>query len=130
MVLRRRNRGRVMLPNDRPEAMFPKLDAAQIARIEPFGRHRKVELGELVFDQGEEDAGFYVVLTGSLEVVNPSCEGEIRVMVLGHGDFTGEVAILAGRRTLVRVRALEASELLHLDSSSLRARTVLRHRAS
>lgn len=54
--------------------LYPKLDAAQIARLEPLGRRRTAAAGEVIFDQGESKRGFFVVLEGRVEIVNPSPE--------------------------------------------------------
>ncbi|HEV3192958.1 MAG TPA: cyclic nucleotide-binding domain-containing protein, partial [Polyangiaceae bacterium] len=47
--------------------MFPRLSAAQIARVATYARRRSVASGEVLYDQGAPDAGIYVVLSGSLE---------------------------------------------------------------
>src|SRR5882724_8037627 len=101
------------------ESMFPKLSAAQIARLEPFGRRRKAAEGEVIFDQGETLRGFYVLISGSMEVVNPTCKGEAPITIHEAGEFTGEVDMLSGRGSLVRGRIREASELLEIERANL-----------
>ena len=101
------------------ESMFPKLTAAQIARLEPFGHRRRAAEGEVIFDQGDTLRGFYVIITGSLEVVNPTCRGEAPITIHESGEFTGEVDMLSGRGSLVRGRIREASELLEIDRVNL-----------
>src|SRR6266852_2867359 len=103
----------------RRDSMFPKLDAAQIARLTPFGRRRSAAAGEILFDQGDSLRGFFVLIEGSLEIVTPTCEGEIPITVHDGGEFTGEVDMLSGRRSLVRGRARKASELLEIDRANL-----------
>jgi thioredoxin reductase (NADPH) len=100
--------------------MFPKLSPEQIARITPFGRPRNAEAGEIIFDQGEANRSFFVVLRGRLEIVTPTCEGELPVTIQEPGEFTGEVDLLSGRRSLVRGRALEPVDLIEVDPVSLR----------
>ena len=55
---------------------FPVLTAAQIERIRPFGRERKVQPGEILFEPGEVRAGFFVLLSGAMEIVQPALDGE------------------------------------------------------
>src|SRR5229473_3471417 len=86
------------------DAMFPKLSAAQIARLVPLGARRSL----------------FVVLEGRLEVVSPTKGGETHIAAHEPGQFTGEVNMLAGRPTLVRTRAAAASELLEIDQPTLR----------
>jgi thioredoxin reductase (NADPH) len=85
--------------------MFPALDAAQVARAAAFGREQSFEAGAVVWEQGDGDVPFYVVLEGQLEVVHPHGAAEHAVTVHSAGEFTGEMNLLFGRRTLVRGRA-------------------------
>src|SRR5271157_3819202 len=101
--------------DSKQEALFPTLTAAQIARLASLGVRRKVAAGEVLFEQGAQSQGLFVVIEGSLEVVSPSNDGEIRLTVHDAGQFTGEINMLAGRPTLVRTRAAAASELLEID---------------
>src|SRR5580693_7942852 len=99
---------------------FPKLTADQIARLMPIGVRRRVAQGEIVFDQGESHRSFFVILKGRLQVVNTSVAGEVPVTEAEEGEFTGEVDMLSGRRSLVRARAAVDSELLEIDQANLR----------
>jgi thioredoxin reductase (NADPH) len=99
---------------------FPKLTAEQIARLMPIGVRRKVAQGEIIFDQGEPHRSFFVILKGRVEIVNPSSGGELPVIDHNEGEFTGEVDMLSGRRSLVRARAATDCELLEIDPANLR----------
>ena len=59
-------------PLEQRASMFPKLDAAQIARLEPFGHRRRASAGEVLFDQGETNRALFVVIEGSIEIVAPA----------------------------------------------------------
>jgi thioredoxin reductase (NADPH) len=104
----------------RRDLMFPKLDAEQIARLSPLGRRRSAMPGEVIFDEGEHRRAFFVVIKGSLEIVSPSQAGDMPITVHHAGEFTGEIDLLSGRRSLVRARVLEPSELLEIDRDNLR----------
>lgn len=99
---------------------FPALNAAQIRRLAPLARHRSMAKGEILFEQGDAVAGMFIVISGSVEIINPARPGETIVTVHRPGSFTGEVNLLTGRRSLVRARAPEESELLEIDRASLR----------
>ncbi len=103
-------------PND---AMFPKLDEAQIARLMPLGQERQVAVGEIVFDLGDSEHGVFVVLNGSIDLFSVANGEEALLMSRGPGLFTGEVNLLSGRRSLVRCRAHEASKLLEISRANL-----------
>src|SRR5215469_921529 len=100
-------------PPDR-DALFPTLTEAQMARLMPVGKHRRVAAGEVIFEPGTVVHNFFVVLKGRLEVVSPTGRGEIQITSLGSSEFTGEINTLAGRPTLVRMRAAVDSELLEI----------------
>ena len=99
--------------------MFPRLNDAQIARLRPYGEPRHAAPGELLFDQGDFEHGVFVVLEGSLEIVNVTTAGESVIRTIEKGTFTGEVNQLSGRRSLVKCRAREASELLEISRAAL-----------
>src|SRR5205085_6658052 len=50
---------------------FPRLTSAQIARIEPHGRRRKLQAGEVFGEAGEPVTKICVVVSGRLDVVRP-----------------------------------------------------------
>jgi len=102
------------------QAMFPKLDAGQIARLAALGRRQDAKAHEVVLEQGDLHHGIFVVLSGSIEVIRVSAGVETVLHVLGRGEFTGDVNLLSGRGTLIRGRAVEASTLLEVDRANLR----------
>src|SRR5215831_1549387 len=104
-------------PAERLGAMFPRLTPAQIARLRPVARRRRVAAGEVIYERGSSKRAFYVLLEGHVEMAIPSPAGEEHVPLREAGEFTGEVDMVSGRPSLVRARALEASELLEIDQA-------------
>ena len=92
------------LTSSRTEKIFPVLTPAQINRIEAHGNIRAVQSSELLVEQGDINIPFFVVITGKLEIVRPFEAQETLVIVYGPGQFTGEVNILSGRRSMFRAR--------------------------
>jgi len=103
------------------ERMFPILTAAQIARIAPHGRARRVDTGEVLIEVGAPVVPFFVVTAGALEAVNASDKGDTLITVHRPGQFTGEVTMLSGRRSLVRTRVAEPGEVIELERDRLLA---------
>jgi thioredoxin reductase (NADPH) len=101
--------------------MFPTLTPAQIARIATHGSVRQVRQDEVLIEAGDHIVAFFVVIKGRLEVVRPSGGAETLVTAHGPGQFTGEVNMLSGRRSLLRARATEAGEVIELDRHNLLA---------
>lgn len=100
---------------------FPILTAAQISRIRPLGKLRQVKKGEILFDMGDANLPFFVLLSGTMEIVQPDLEGERTVAKHGPGQFTGEMSMISGRRSLARGRITEAGEVLELSGDALRS---------
>lgn len=59
----------------RPRA-FPALTEEQIDRIRPLGRIRQVRSGDILIKPGDTVIPFYVLLSGRMEIVQPSLDGE------------------------------------------------------
>jgi thioredoxin reductase (NADPH) len=105
---------------ERRAQMFPKLDPAVIARIATHATRRPIRKGEVLFEQGQQGMGVFVILSGALEVVRPGIGVEDPITIHTAGDFTGEASVLSGRRSLVRGRVVEDGEILVLDPPTLR----------
>ena len=62
---------------------------------------------------------FFVVGSGSIEVRQPGDDGEVTLRVMGAGEFTGEVSMLSGRRSLVTLRMGESGEVIEVERDEL-----------
>jgi thioredoxin reductase (NADPH) len=101
---------------------FPSLTAAQIERISPWGRVRRVGRGEILFQPNDTDISFFVLLSGGMEIVQPIPTGGERVIAThGPGHFTGEMTMITGRRCLVLGRVTEPGGFLELSGDALRS---------
>ena len=106
---------------DRQKQMFPELTEGQLRRISSIGERRDVRAGEILFEVGEQNTNFFVVLAGGIEVVRPIGDREVLVVQYGPGQFTGEVNMLSARRSLVRGRALGDGSVIAVERERLRA---------
>src|SRR6185437_9259099 len=109
----------IPLTRSHVEKIFPKLTPIQIDRIELHGRTRSVQSGEVLLEQGDTSVPFFVVVTGEVEIVRPFGPHETLVTVHGPGEFTGEVNMLSGRRSLVRTRATKTGKVIELDHQQM-----------
>jgi thioredoxin reductase (NADPH) len=103
------------------DGLFPRLSQDQIARLMPLGTRRKFDTGEVIFEPGANVGKILIVLDGRIEIVSPSDHGEVRITTEDRGQFTGEVNLLSGRPSLVRIRAIQPTEVLEIDQERLRA---------
>jgi thioredoxin reductase (NADPH) len=106
---------------DRRHQMFPRLTPAQVERISTLGERRRVRAGEVLFELGEQNIHFFVVVDGAVEIVRPVDGHEEPIVVHGPGEFTGEINMLSARRGLARGRAVVDGSVVVVDREHLRA---------
>jgi thioredoxin reductase (NADPH) len=109
------------LSSSRVEQIFPKLTPEQISRVAVQGHIRAIQPGEVLVEQGDSAVPFFVVVSGEIEIVRPSGAAETLVTIHGPGEFTGDVYMLSGRRTIVRMRAIKLGEVIELDRQKMMA---------
>jgi cAMP-dependent protein kinase regulator len=81
-------------------------------------RHQ-VSAGTALVRQGDFADAFYVIRTGTLEVVEVDSDGTERVVhTLGAGQSFGEIALVAGARRNATVRARSTAELFSIDKGT------------
>ena len=105
----------IPLTRSHVDKIFPKLTQAQISRIAAFGHARIVQPAEVLVEHWESIVPFFVIVSGEIEIVQPSLISDTLITVHGPGEFTGDVNMLSGRRTIVRMRAIKPSEVIELD---------------
>src|SRR5579862_2661459 len=99
---------------------FPHLTEEQISRIRPVSKLRKVETGDILFEPGDSDVPFFVLLSGSMEIVQPDRTGERLIVTHEAGAFTGEITMISGRLCLVRGRVTSPGEFLEMNNQDFR----------
>ncbi|HTU40216.1 MAG TPA: FAD-dependent oxidoreductase [Candidatus Aquilonibacter sp.] len=99
---------------------FPKLRDEQISRIRPLSKLRKVKTGDILFEPGDSDVPFFVLLSGGIDIVQPDQHGERLIVKHGPGAFTGEMTMISGRLSLARGRVTEPGEFLEMSNHDFR----------
>lgn len=98
-------------------AMFRDLDKKQLARVERIARERTFKGGETIIKEGDEGVGFYLLLSGSVDVTR----GGAKLASLRAGDSFGEMALLDNYRRSATVVARDAVSALVLLRSDFMA---------
>jgi thioredoxin reductase (NADPH) len=102
--------------------MFPRLTDEEMARLAKFGEPRRYPAGERVVRVGEVPPGLQLILSGRLEVTQHDRAGEdSHIVTHERGNFTGELAQLSGRPSLVDAVALTDVEAVAIPPDRLRA---------
>ncbi len=99
---------------------FPVLNEQQINRVRALSKLRNVKAGEILFEPGDSDVPFFVLLSGSMEIVQPDRRGERPIVTHEAGSFTGEITMISGRLCLVRGRVTSDGEFLEMSNHDLR----------
>jgi thioredoxin reductase (NADPH) len=102
------------------DTAFPTLDSADIDVLDGLGMRREVHEGEYLYREGDSTYDFFVLVSGSVDIIVRS-DGEERV--LAHhtaGRFLGELNMLTGSRVLVSARVTEPGEVIAVPRPALR----------
>ena len=75
--------------------------------------------GEVIVQQGEADDCMYEILEGKVEVLQERKGQEVRLAVLGKGEFFGEMAIFEKEVRSATVRAIDEVRALTIDKKTL-----------
>ena len=105
--------------------IFEKLTEADGEVLLALWKQRTLTEGQLLFHKGERGDSMFLIEEGSLEITIPiepqqkfivfkTPEKEMRVSVLGQGEFVGELSLLDGLPRTASARALENCQLLEM----------------
>jgi len=103
----------------RTNEAFPELTPAQLARVEPHGRRRRLTQGEVVGEPGQPVTKIFVVVSGQLDAVTPLQASTVNMPRFTPGMFTGERSILSGGRFLGRISATMPSDVIEVERDEL-----------
>jgi CRP-like cAMP-binding protein len=93
--------------------IFSELGRRDLERLSKIMVPRQVKPGEVIIKEGDQAAGFFVISSGKVEVVQDA-DGSSpnQLATLGQGDFFGEMALFEGFPRNATVRATEETECL------------------
>jgi thioredoxin reductase (NADPH) len=109
-----------MTDNTKPAGYAPVLTEAQVDRIRAFGFLREVAEGDILYQPNDETPPVFVVIGGRIEIIAVVGDEDQVVTTYGPGQFSGELLMISGRRSIYRCQAVETGELLELSARNLR----------
>jgi thioredoxin reductase (NADPH) len=98
----------------------PALSDRQIDLFRPFGRIRSVREGDVLFEAGDADYDFYVVIDGTVAVVDELDAEQRTLATHGNGEFVGDLALLSGGIAFATAVVRQDGELLQVAAPRLR----------
>ena len=96
--------------------LFGGLPEEHIAEIEKIAADKHFHKGDVIFYDGDEGAGFYLVVAGSVNVYKLSPEGKEQILhIVKEGDTIGAVPVFSGKSFPANARAITKSHLLFFE---------------
>lgn len=94
-------------------SLFSGLPQRQLEKLAGITQLRSVEKNSLVFSEGEDADGFFVVLEGLVKIYKMSAEGKEQILhIFGSGEPIGEVPVFSGKKFPASAMALKKGDLL------------------
>jgi CRP/FNR family transcriptional regulator, cyclic AMP receptor protein len=102
-------------------SIFSKLSQADIEELTKLRTARKYAPNTAVFFQGDPSDSLYILLKGSVKVVQASEDGREKILdILGPGEIFGELAMLDGHPRSATVTTCESTELASISHKDFR----------
>jgi thioredoxin reductase (NADPH) len=114
----------VSVLESRREQLFPILQQRHLEVLKPYGKCRRYATGDILFRAGERHIPMFVIVSGAVDILRDTLEGQKIIVTYKAGMFTGEISLLAGRAAVVTGRARNDCEVLVINDQSLRALVV------
>jgi CRP/FNR family transcriptional regulator len=93
--------------------LFGGLPKDQIEDIEKISVNKSFNKGEIIFYDGDEGVGFYLVIEGSVNVYKLSADGKEQILhIAKEGETIGAVPVFSGASYPANARAIAKSHLL------------------
>ena len=115
--------GTRLQPADQPDPtdaqLFPPVSDKKLAWFAEHGTRRMLEAGEVLFEQGQRDAPFFVLASGSVDFHERTPIGDRWYSHLDVRTFLGDIAMFTGEPTIARCVAAEPCEVVELTRTEL-----------
>src|SRR5581483_8251891 len=99
---------------------YPRLTEAQINSLAAHGERRPTKTGDVLFHAGDPTCDFYVLLEGTVAIVDGPDRDEPPISVHGPGRFLGELGLLTGEAVFVTAVVREPGAVLVVPVDRLR----------
>jgi thioredoxin reductase (NADPH) len=96
----------------------PTLSREHIDRIRSVAQLRSVSSGEILYEPSHPDVPLFIVLEGTVSITRAG-EDEKILAVREPGQFTGEMSVISGNRSLLRARVTKNGMVLELTRENV-----------
>ena len=99
--------------------LFKGLPENQIREIAGIAVDTRFKKGDVIFSEGDDGDGFYLIVTGLVKIFKASPEGkQQRLHIFGPGEPFGEVPVFTGRQFPASSEAIADSRLIFFPRSA------------
>jgi thioredoxin reductase (NADPH) len=102
------------------EVIYPRLSREKLDRLAERGERRSFALGQLLFEQGERDAPFFVIERGLVDFLDRQPGRDVWFAQADAGTFIGDIAMFTGEPTIAACIAAESTDVIAFDRPGLR----------
>jgi len=93
--------------------LFKGLPENQLKEIEHIAVNKRFNKGELIFSEGDDGIGFFLVASGLIKIFKVSSEGKEQILhIFGPGEPFGEVPVFSGQQFPASAEAITETRLL------------------
>ena len=98
---------------------FEELPDEQIEDLSMIVTDQEFHRGQMIFSEGDDGTGFYVVVSGRVKIFKLSPDGKEQILhIFGPGDPIGEVAVFSGQHFPANAEAMDSSRLFFFPRDS------------
>ena len=102
--------------------LFKGLPENQLREIERITVGKRFKKGDVIFAEGDDGYGFFLVATGLVKIFMSSPDGKEQILhILGPGEPFGEVPVFSGQQFPASAEAIAESRLIFFPRSAFAA---------
>ena len=101
--------------------LYPRLPAHKLEMLATKGRRRSFAPGDVLYEQGERDAPFYILESGRVDFIDHKPGKDIWIAEADGGTFIGDIATFTGEPAIAECVASEPTDAIVFDRAGLRA---------
>jgi thioredoxin reductase (NADPH) len=104
----------------RHQELYPELTEDEIDIVRRYGEEREAADGTILWDIGDRNTGFFLVLDGAVEIFRRNKDGDHIILTHGPGHYGGETITMSGRGALLAGRVRGQTRVLVVSTEKLR----------
>jgi len=108
-------------PDLADEVLYPRLPGYKLEMLATKGSRRSFAVGEVLYQQGERDAPFYVLESGRVDFIDHKPGKDVWIAEADGGTFCGDIATFTGEPAIAECVASEPTQTIVFDRPGLRA---------